>query len=235
MVIQRNIAPSGGSPGQSYDPASEGGPDFFSASSTDLLQGLMATYSGNDYAGGLTDSYPSPVGEVATGVSAWTDGAIIGRYPGDVDGDGVTSNDLDDFAVLHDGYGTIASGGYVTYDLGAPYDLTQIDVFLGWNDSGRDDASFNLQVAGPDMVFSTVETYTKTDNAGGGDPVTNYASISIDAPAAQYIQLEITDADNAYAGILEIDAFGTKSVPEPGTMVLLALGSVALVAVRCRK
>ncbi|QDU55902.1 discoidin domain-containing protein [Aeoliella mucimassa] len=210
----RNVAPSGGSPGQAYDPATEGGTDNFSASSVDLLQGLSAVYTGSTTAGALTNDYPSPMGEVSTGVSAWTDGAIIGRYAGDADGDGNTSNDIDDFAIIHDGYGTISTGGSVTYDLGSVYELSQVDIFFGWNDSGRDDTSFTLRSSVDGETYTTITSVSKMENQGGGDPVTNLYNIVDDAsgaiaPFARYLQLSSIDADNGYAGLLEIDAFGT--------------------------
>src|SRR5690606_34096067 len=57
-------------------------------------------------------------------------------------------------ASAHSGYGTVhaTAGGFdmetfVTLDLGGLVHLDRIDVFLGWNDSGRDDRSLNHPVS----------------------------------------------------------------------------------------
>ncbi|TWT73778.1 hypothetical protein Pla123a_36720 [Posidoniimonas polymericola] len=236
-VVLTNEAPGGGAPGDVHDPTSAGGPDTFSASSTDLLQGLIGVYSGNSNAGSLGGDYPHPMAEVSTGAAAWTDGILVNYYPGDVDGDGSTSNDLEDFAVFHNGFGTVGGNGndpgYVTFDLGGLFNLTGVDVFTGWNDGGRDDMSFNVQVAGNDGVFATIDSFAKTDDGNAGTVPTNYLSFDLAASAVRYLQLEVTDADNGYVGIMEIDAFGSR-VPEPAALGLACLAGVGLIGRRRR-
>ncbi len=219
-----NVAPDGPASGDPHDPSTAGSPDLLSASSSDLAQGLMAsvTYITN----GSPSNDGSTTQEDSAGEVAWTDGSI-----GTVYGGGGLPN-----ATAHAGYGTVYGmvGGFdvdsfVTFDLGGLYHLDQVDVFLGWNDSGRDDSSFNLLVSTDGVAFSQIAGYVKgPDNTGAiTTPVTNLHRITDDggAPIAEsirYVQLQFTDADNGYAGMAEVDIFGTV-VPEPTAPVLLGI------------
>jgi hypothetical protein len=216
-----DIAPAGVA-GASYTPTT------FTASSTDLVQGMTAavTYTGPGGAGSTTN-------ESSAGVSAWTNGSLTTVY--------ATSGAVND-AANHAAYGTVgAQTGtaqrfvFVTYDLGSFYNLSQVNVFTGWNDSGRDDSSFNVLVSTDNLTFSTIATYTKgPDNTGAiTTPVTNLHSVADDGSASiatgiRFVQIQFTDADNGYAGVSEIDVLGT-AVPEAGSTVLGLLGGLLLI------
>lgn len=232
----RNIAPPGADAGTLHDPSIAGGPDLLSASSSDLVHGstptVTYTLGGNPVVENLTTM------EDSAGVSTWTDGSITTVYgaPGFP------------FATSHAAYGTIrASVGatdydvFVTFDLGGLHDLDQIDVFLGWNDSGRDDSSFNLLVSVDGISFTSVAGYDKgADDTGAHTaPVTNLHRFTDDGGAAlaqsvRYVQLHFTDADNGFAGMAEVDIFGT-AVPEPAAPMLLGLGSLLGLSRRQRR
>ncbi|GAA5483009.1 PEP-CTERM sorting domain-containing protein [Haloferula sargassicola] len=213
-----NVAPGGGLAGTPHDPLLAGSPDLIAASATDLLTGLAPTVT---YTGGSGNTQY----EDSRGESAWNDGSITTVYGG-------VPN-----AVAHLAYGVAVAtvGGsdidaFVTYDLGALYHLSQIDVILGWNDSGRDESSFNVLVADESMTFTLLASYLKgTDDTGViGTPVTNLHRFIDDgggdvAGNVRYVQFQFTDADNGAAGIAEIDVFGT-AVPEPSALVIAGLG-----------
>ena len=110
----------------------------------------------------------------------------------------------------------------------------------GWNDSGRDDFSFNLLVSPNGVDFAQIASYGKgSDNTGQITvPITSLHSITDDGAAniasgMQYVQLQITDADNGFAGLVELDVFGTV-VPEPASFVLWGLAGLAFAILRKR-
>lgn len=207
----RNVAPSGGAVHAPHDPSTSGGPAQFQASAIDLAEGLTATVS---YAGGTG----STMQELSTGESVWTDGSIATVY-----GQGGSGGDEID----HAAYGTVNGtvGGtdidtLVTFDLLGSFDLARIDVFMGWNDSGRDDSSFNVSVSSDNVSYTQIASYNKGgDNTGAfTTPVTNRHRIDDDAAGkialgVQYVQFQFTDADNGFAGVVEFDIFDTIDLP----------------------
>jgi hypothetical protein len=220
-----NVAPGGGAVHDVHDPSVAGSPDLIAASAADLVQGMTATVT---YTGGTG----STTLEQSAGESVWTDGSISTVYA-----EGGGGGD----AIDHAAYGTVQAtvgGGdidvFVTFDLGSLHDLTSVDVFTGWNDSGRDDSSFNLLVSADNVTFAPIAAYLKpADNTGAfGTPVTNLHRISDDgagnlATGVRYVQLQFTDADNGFAGLAEIDVFGT-AVPEPSVVLLGGIGLLGL-------
>ncbi len=143
-------------------------------------------------------------------------------------------------AIDHAGYASVNSGDLVTYNLGGLYNLSQVDVFSGWNDSGRDDFSFNLLVSSDGVAFSQIATYLKLveNNTGAiNEPITSLHSIADDggadiASAVQYVQISVFNADNNWAGIAEVDVFGSRVVPEPSSISLLGLVCFAAMGIR---
>lgn len=227
----QNVAPAGGAVHDVHDPSTAGAPDLLTASSTDLIQGLLPTVTYTGGAGSTTN-------ESSAGESVWTDGNLQTVYA-----QGGSGGD----AVDHAAYGSITAtvGGadidaFVTYDLGAHYILSAIDVYMGWNDSGRDDSSFNALVSSDNVTFTQIAAYDKGgDNTGQiGTPITNLHRIVDDgggsiAGGVRYVQLQFTDADNGFAGMVEVDVFGTP-VPEPTTLGLAGLAGLVLAGLRRR-
>lgn len=227
-----NVAPTGGAPGSAHDPATSGSP-LVAASTTDLVQGMTAMVTYNRPSTGGSD--PTTTNENSTGAGAWTDGSLVTAY-------GTGGGDSS-----HTAYGTVdgRTGAWtlqtlVTFDLGGFYDISQVNVILGWNDSGRDDSSFSLYTSADNVTFDLVAAYAKpADNTGAiTTPVTNLHSVADDggsdiATGVRYIQVVFTDADNGFAGLAEIDVFGS-AVPEPSSILLLGLGSLAALTRRRR-
>lgn len=227
-----NIAPTGGAAGSVYDPATSGSP-LIAASSTDLVQGMTAIVTYVWSSGQGAD--PTTTNENSTGTSAWTDGSLVTAY-------GTGGGDSS-----HIAYGTVDARTetyeiqtFVTFDLGAFYDISQVNVILGWNDSGRDDSSFSLYTSADNITFDLVAAYAKPEDNTGDilTPVTNLHSVADDggadiATSVRYVQIVFTDADNGFAGLAEIDVFGS-AVPEPSSILLLGLGSLAALTRRRR-
>lgn len=214
-----NIGTPGLADHTAHDPASAGGPDFLSASGSDLAEGLAATVTGNNVT----------TFEASLGAAAWTNGALATVYP-------INGNAGD--AIDHAAYGAVTTGTVITLDLGATFDLSKIDVYTGWGDNGRDDASFDLLVSADNITYVTLGSYAKVDQATSA-PITALHSFTDDGGAdigtgIQYVRLNVTASDNGRAGIVEIDVFETVTVPEPGSVALLALCGFAAIARRRR-
>ena len=219
-----NVAPAGGAGHDPYDPATDvsGSGPVLTASSIDLAQGLTE-------AGGGISTTGNDNQEESFGIDATTDGSLATVY-------NVGGNAGD--AIDHAAYASVNTNDLLTYNLGGLYNLSQVDVFSGWNDSGRDDFSFNLLVSPNGVAFSQIASYDKGgDNTGDITvPITSLHSITDDgaadiASAVQYVQLQITDADNGFAGLVEVDVFGVQ-VPEPSAIALLGFAFSAMVGIR---
>jgi len=221
-----NVAPAGGAVHAPYDPATDasGSGPMLTASSIDLAQGLTE-------AGGGVSTTGNDNQELSAGVDVTTDGSLATVY-----NEGGNGGD----AVDHAAYASVNTNDLVTYNLGGLYNLSQVDVFSGWNDSGRDDFSFNLLASPNGVDFAQIASYDKgSDNTGQITvPITSLHSITDDGAAniasgVQYVQLQVTDADNGFAGLVELDVFGTV-VPEPASFVLWGLAGLAFAIRRKR-
>ena len=227
VTATANIAPDGGAVHDPYDPATDtpGSGPMMTASSTDLAQGLTE-------AGGGVSITDNDNIEESFGVDATTDGSLATVY--------IESGPGGD-AVDHAAYATAPTNSLLTYNLGGLYDLSQVDIYGGWNDSGRDALSFDLQVSADDALYTTIASYTKGPDDTGQItvPVTNLYSVVDDgganiASAVQYVRVSVTDADNGYVGIAEVDVFGTR-VPEPTSVALVAFTCLATIASQRRR
>jgi hypothetical protein len=209
-----DVAPNGGAVHAPYTPTA------FAASGSDLAEGLVASYNGDA-------NY-----ELSAGVNQWTNGSLATVY-----GESGPGGD----AVDHATYGSVTNDTNATIDLGGFYDLSKVDVYAGWNDSGRDLFSFDLMVSADDTTYTTLATFLKgSDNTGQiTTPVTTLISITDDAgdlaSGARYVRLRIFDTDNGTAGIVEIDVFGDGVVPEPTTIVAASVACFAAASRSSRK
>ena len=129
---------------------------------------------------------------------------------------------------------TAGNGAFVQYDLnlaGAPlgFDISGIDTYGGWNDAGRDRQVFKISyslVGSPDFVYLGA---VDSNPAAGGNPSAVRAQFPTSLTGVDGIRVDWFGLqENGYAGIGEIDVFGTASVPEPAATGLLGLGALAL-------
>ena len=225
--ITTNVAPAGGAAHEVYDPATQGD-NLIPVSDTDLVQGLTAAVT---YLGGQDESVINgTTRESSRGISAWTDGSISTVYA-----EGGPGGD----AVDHEAYGTVATNAdtvddvFVTFDMGAEFSLSKINVIMGWNDNGRAESSFNVLTSIDGTVFSEIASYTKGGIVTPNDlPITHLFSI-VDsvgdniADNVRFVRLRFTDADNSHAGLVEVDVFGSP-IPEPTCGILLGFAALGL-------
>jgi hypothetical protein len=136
-------------------------------------------------------------------------------------------------------FATAGTGEQVTYslNLGASpqgYNLSRIDVYGGWNDSGRDQQLYTVSystVANPSTFVDL--TPVNFNPVAAGNPSATRVSITEDAlanlasnVAAVRFTFDLPAApENGYTGYTEIDVFGTP-VPEPTSLCALGLGAM---------
>ena len=215
VTLATDRAPAGGS--GSYTPA-------FTLPSNNLVAGQTASLSYFNANTSTATTGDNGTAESCRGPAAFTDGSLTTAYGTDHTAYGSV-----------DGYsGNFSELTYVTFNLGALYNLTAANIYSGWNDSGRDAMSFTLQASPDGVTYTDVGSYAKGPDDTGAytTPVTNDVAFTDSASGyiasgVQYVRLYVTDADNGYAGLAEVSINGT-AVPEPTSLGLLSLGSLAL-------
>lgn len=127
---------------------------------------------------------------------------------------------------------TVENGSLITFNLDTAtspqgYNITGVDTYGGWNDSGRDRQSFKLSYS---LVGSSDFTYIGSvdhDPAAAGNPSAVFASFPMSLTGVDAVRIEFFgNQENGYAGLGEIDVFGTP-VPEPSASVLVGILGLA--------
>lgn len=126
---------------------------------------------------------------------------------------------------------SIRTGDVLTYSLGAAYNLTQAQIYVAWNDSGRDDFSdAKIEFSTNGTSFITLVDGITTNNVGnGGMLVISTLSDGGDiiAGAVTHLRFTFSTVENAGIGGTELFVLGTPSIPEPSTYAA-AFGAFAL-------
>jgi hypothetical protein len=193
----------------------------YTVSNTDLINGA----SPSAQTGNFGEETSGGVGVLTNG----TFGTISGGNPG--------NNTL---------FATAGTGEQVTYALNLAaspqgYNLSRIDVYGGWNDSGRDQQLYTVAystVANPSAFVDL--TSVNFNPTAGGDPSATRVSITENAlanlasnvAAVRFTFDQPAAPENGYTGYTEIDVIGTP-VPEPTSLAALAV--VALAALHRRR
>lgn len=218
--FEEDKADPGLAPETPYDPQ----PNFTGPLATnDLLTGLLPT----------TSSLSDPNRESSRGVEALTDDSITTVYGGG-----------GDEAVVHHAYATLALEDFVTYSLGGAYNISEVIVYGGWNDTGRDHTHFRFGVSTDGGATFTDIIFAPEHNAAGTHgPTTNRVAFTDDTNP--FLATGVTDVrftwgngtqtflENGYTGAVEFDVLGV--IPEPASVALLGLGGLAMIGRRRRR
>lgn len=193
VTAESDIAPPGGAVHDPFQPTFSGG----SVSSVDILQGLLPITSTGDF-----------TLEFSTGLSALTDGSDATVYP-----ESGTGGD----AIDHAAYATVGlnnGGTEVTYAFGGVFDLSEVVVYGGWNDGGRDAQKYDLFTSDDGVNFTLLASHDGGNGESGTEPIGWRVefSDSLDADiaaAVTHLRLTFPSVENNYTGISEIDVIGT--------------------------
>lgn len=199
----------------------------YAVSNTDLINGLAPASFSGDFA----------AVELSGGLPVMNDG-VYGTItePG-----GAPDRTHGAFGLGGGGSGT---GTSVTYDLGANpfgYDISSIVVYGGWNDNGRDQQFYTVSYSLiGDAAFVPLTTVNFNPIVAGGFQTANRSTITEDAllflaTGVDAVRFDFPGGvENGYTGYAEMDVLGVAAVPEPGTSMLAAFGSLAVMARRRR-
>jgi hypothetical protein len=224
-VIVTNNAEAAPAPGgASFTPS-------YVVSETDLINGLLPTDSAGDF-----------TVEIAGGLPVLTDGAYgTITQPG-----GAPDRTHGAFATVGGGGGT---GTFVTYTLDTAtnplgFDITRIDTYSGWNDSGRDQQLFAVSYSTVDDPGTFIDLAQGNFNptVPANTQSATLVTVTDDALAALasgvgMVRFDFTGPpapENGYVGYAELDVIGSPTVPEPATAGLLCVGALGLLARRRR-
>lgn len=107
------------------------------------------------------------------------------------------------------------------------YDITGVDTYGGWNDAGRDRQSLKISYS---LVGSATFTYIggfDFDPVAAGTPSAVRAQFPLSLTGVDELRIEFFgNQENGYAGIGEIDVFGSATIPEPATPVVALLSGL---------
>lgn len=220
VVIATDNEVGAGGVGSSFTPS-------YTVSSTDLINGLAPSDSSGDYAF-----------ELSGGIGVLNDG----DYGTITEPGGAPDRTHLAFGVAGGGSGT---GTFVQWDLtgsASGYDISSIAVYGGWNDNGRDQQQYSVSYSLiGDPAFITLANVDFNPVVGGSLQSATRVTLTEDtlpflATGVDAIRFDFfTSVENGYTGYAEFDVIGGPSVPEPGSVLLTALGSVALLNRRRRQ
>ena len=187
----------------------------FAVAANDLLNGLVPTVSG-----AAITAREGTSGNAAVLTNGLFGAANKDGAPGEV----VT---IDDNTILTYQLNLLAAPG--------GYSITGINTFSGWNDTGRDEQDFTVQVAYVGALSTFVGIGDVVFNLAGGNPSNIFSQLTnpLGGPMATNvgaIRFVFGSAENGYIGYREIDVLGIPTIPEPATATLglLALGGLML-------
>lgn len=156
-----------------------------------------------------------------------TDSSIPGTWP----------DHADDSKISWLSGNTTPSDEWITFDLGEKYELTGMRVWnynagTGFTDRGINALYIEFSTTGSDLSsasgFSKVGDFTFTEATGFDDYTGEDYMLSGQARFVRFSIESNHGASPAYVGLSEVRFTASAVIPEPASLVLLALGSLAL-------
>lgn len=190
-------------------------PTYVIPSANNVLAGLLPSASVGDF-----------TIERSGGLPVLTNGVF-----GELNNDGGPTATHANLATFGDGGG---SGSTLTYTLATATVLSSIHIYGGWNDRGRDQQSYTIQLStnGGSSYFDLTPVNYNPDIPAGQESanhvgITDNAGNLAGGQAITNIRINANATENGYAGLAEITAYA--AVPEASTTALLgACGALAL-------
>jgi hypothetical protein len=190
-----NVAPEGGT--GLYTPTfASGGP-----SATDVLQGKLPSASLGNF-----------TLEASAGAPALTNGSVQTAY-----GDGSGGSPHAAYATAGNGGG---AGTSLTYSLGGVFNLSQIVIYGGWNDGGRDAQHYNILTStNGGLNYTQLTTFDnspgQTSAPGVPLPISHRVAFTENAlpnlaTNVTHVKVDFLAVENGYTGYTEIDVFGNQ-------------------------
>jgi hypothetical protein len=190
-----NVAPEGGT--GLYTPTfASGGP-----SATDVLHGKLPSASIGNF-----------TLEASAGAPALTNGSVQTAY-----GDGSGGSPHAAYATAGNGGG---AGTSLTYSLGGVFNLSQIVIYGGWNDGGRDAQHYNILTStNGGLNYTQLTTFDnspgQTSAPGVPLPISHRVAFTENAlpnlaTNVTHVKVDFLAVENGYTGYTEIDVFGNQ-------------------------
>ncbi|MEO0514249.1 MAG: PEP-CTERM sorting domain-containing protein [Planctomycetota bacterium] len=200
------------------------------------IVGTVTTFSQANYATAAADDdllQTQLASSTLTGYSA--NGAAFGGLAVLTDGTGGLNNlpansgdaMVETTAGASDGWTADFELDVTTNTLG--YDITSIISTSGWNNPAIAEQNFNLSVSvvgSSDFVL--LGNFTGTATTGGGIQVTIADDVSGALVATGVDAIRFESTGGLRGGYRELDVIGTPTVPEPGSLGLIGLGSIMM-------
>jgi hypothetical protein len=188
---ESNTGPEGGS--GLYTPTFPSG----GSSAVDVLNGKLPSATLGDF-----------TLEASTGAPALTNGSVQTAY-----GDGSGGSP-------HAAYATAGPGHSLSYALGGVFNLSQIVIYGGWNDGGRDAQHYNISTStNGGLNYTLLTTFDNspglTSAPGVPLPVSHRVAFTENAlpnlaTNVTHVKVDFLAVENGYTGYTEIDVFGNQ-------------------------
>ena len=158
-----------------------------------------------------------------TNLASTTDSISVNTTENNAIGGSVALLNNGSFGAAGASGGICINGGSVTYYLNTPgaspgYDISEVNVYTGWNDDGRDGQNYTVSystVADP-LTFVDISTVTR-DEVGKFEKtsVTEGTAPNLLATGVKAIRITFNGQENGGVGYKEIDVIGSTPVILP--------------------
>lgn len=184
----------------------------FPVSAVDVLNGLTGVVTGTALGGQEGTS---------SNVNILTNGAF-----------GIAGNPLHLAETVSIGNNTTITYNFNLTNANQGFTITEVDVFSGWRDSGRDRQDYSVlysTIAAPGVFIpvATVAGFNPSPSPSGASFITDTTGTLATGVAS--LRFVFGNQENGFVGYRELDAIGFGvHIPEPATLTTLCLGSLVL-------